>query len=86
MSGTHHVLDHIGGGVRRRIGARGLMHRAGLLDASTGPLPSDPADVTRLLGAPNFRSQVRDLAGRLGQHILLRPATCGRCRLRTTRP
>jgi glycerol-3-phosphate O-acyltransferase len=67
MSGTHHALDRLGGGVRYRIGARGLLHRVGPPGASTEPLPSDTAEVARLLGAPAFRSQVRDLAERLGR-------------------
>jgi len=66
MSGTH-ALDHFGEGVRHRIGARGLMHRVGLLGASAEPLPSDSAEIAHLLGAPAFQSQVRDLAGRLGR-------------------
>jgi glycerol-3-phosphate O-acyltransferase len=66
MSGTH-LLDHFGGGVLRGTGARGLRHRVGLPGASTEPLPSDSAEVAHLLRAPAFRSQVRDLAGRLGR-------------------
>ena len=67
MSGTRHALDHFGLDVRRRIGPRGLMHRVGLLGASTEPLSSDTAEVAHLLGAPAFRSQVGNLAGRLGR-------------------
>ena len=51
MSGTRHALDHFGGDVRRRMGPRGLMHRVGLLGASTEPLSSDTAEVAHLLGA-----------------------------------
>ncbi len=67
MSGTHHAFDRFGTGVLHRIGARGLLHRVGLLGASTEPLPSDTAEVAHLLMAPAFRSQVRDLAERLGR-------------------
>ena len=67
MSGTHHALDHLGGGVLHRTGARGLLNRVGLPRASTEPLPSDSAEVAHLLRAPAFRSQVRDLAERLGR-------------------
>src|SRR5690349_25075479 len=67
MSGTRHALDHFGGDVRRRMGPRGLMHRVGLLGASTEPLSSDTAEVAHLLGAPAFRSQGGNLAGRLGR-------------------
>ena len=67
MNGTNHALNHFGAGVRHRIGARGLLHRAGLPRASMEPRPSDSAEVARLLRAPAFRSQVRDLAGRLGR-------------------
>ena len=67
MSGTHHALDRFGAGVLHRTGARGLLHRVGLPSASTEPLPSDSAEVAHLLRAPAFRSQVRDLAERLGR-------------------
>ncbi|HEY3652282.1 MAG TPA: lysophospholipid acyltransferase [Streptosporangiaceae bacterium] len=67
MSGTHHALDRFGAGVFHRTGARGLLHRVGLPSASTEPLPSDSAEVAHLLRAPAFRSQVRDLAERLGR-------------------
>ena len=65
MSGTHHALDHSGGGVRHWIGARGPW--AGPPRAPAEPRPSDSAEVAQLLGAPVFRSQARDLAGRLGR-------------------
>jgi len=67
MTITHHALDHFGGHVLHRTGARVLLSRAGLPKALTEPLPSDSAEVAHLLGAPTFRSQVRDLAGRLGR-------------------
>ena len=67
MSGTHHALNQFGGGVLHRAGARGLPHRVGLPRASTEPLPTDSAEVAQLLRAPAFRSQVRDLAGRLSR-------------------
>src|SRR6516162_4074598 len=67
MSGTHHALDHSGGGMLHQSGARVLLSRVGLSRASTEPLPSDSAEVAHLLGAPAFRSQVRNLAGRLGR-------------------
>jgi glycerol-3-phosphate O-acyltransferase len=67
MSGTHYALGHFSQGVRQRIGARGLLSRAGVPGASTEPLPWDSGEVAGLLGAPAFRSQVRDLAGRLGR-------------------
>jgi len=65
MNGTHHALDHFGGGVRHWISARGL--RAGPPRAPAEPRPSDSAEVAQVLRAPAFRSQVRDLAGRLGR-------------------
>ena len=67
MNVTRHALDHFGGDVRHRIGPRGLVRRAGLLGASAEPLSSDTAEVAHLLGAPAFRGQVRNLAGRLGR-------------------
>src|SRR6516225_9322088 len=67
MSATHHALDHFGGGTLHRSGARVLLSRVGLTMDSTEPLPSDSAEVANLLGAAAFRSQVRDLAGRLGR-------------------
>ena len=67
MSRTHHALDHSGGGMLHQSGARVLLSRVGLSRASTEPLPSDSAEVANLLGAAAFRSQVRDLAGRLGR-------------------
>jgi len=65
MNGTHHALDHFGGGVRHWISARGL--RAGPPRAPAEPRPSDSAEVAQVLRAPAFRSQVRDLTGRLGR-------------------
>ncbi len=67
MTGTQHPLDHFGGDVRHGIGARSLLHRVGLPRAATEPLPTDSAEVAQLLRAPAFRSQVRDLAQRLGR-------------------
>ena len=67
MSGTHHAVDGFGAGVLHRTGARGLLHRVGLPRASAEPLPPDSAEVAHLLRAPAFRSQVRDLAERLGR-------------------
>jgi glycerol-3-phosphate O-acyltransferase len=67
MSGSSHASDHFGGGVLPGIDARGLLHCVGLPRAATEPRPSDSAEVAHLLRAPAFRSQARDLAGRLGR-------------------
>jgi glycerol-3-phosphate O-acyltransferase len=67
MNGTHHALNRFGGGVRRGSGAPGLLLRVGLPRASADPRPADSAEVAQLLRAAAFRSQVRDLAGRLGR-------------------
>ena len=67
MSDSEHAMDRHGAGVLHRIDARVLLHRVGLLDAATEPLPSDIAEVAQLLRKRAFRSQVRDLADRLGR-------------------
>jgi glycerol-3-phosphate O-acyltransferase len=67
MSSNHHAFYQFGGGVLRKVSARGLPHRVGLPRASAEPLPTDSAEVVHLLQAPAFRSQVRDLAARLSR-------------------
>jgi glycerol-3-phosphate O-acyltransferase len=67
MSSTHHASNQSGGGLLRKMSARGLPHRIGQPGACVETLPTDSAEVADLLRAPAFRSQVRELAGRLGR-------------------
>ena len=63
MTITHHALDHFGGHVLHRTGARVLLSRAGLPKALTEPLPSDSAEVPHLAPEGRGLEQLGDLGG-----------------------
>ncbi len=50
-----------------RVGVRQLLQRTGIVDESTVPLPTDPAEVTQLLAAPWYEERLMKLAAELGR-------------------
>ena len=50
-----------------RVGARKLLQRAGIVEESTAPLPTDPAEVVQLLAAPWYDERLTRLAEELGR-------------------
>lgn len=50
-----------------RVGARKLLQRTGLIEESTTPLATDPAEVARLLRAPWYDERLSKLADDLGR-------------------
>lgn len=46
---------------------RKLLQRTGIVDESTAPLPTDPAEVVQLLAAPWYDERLRGLADELGR-------------------
>lgn len=52
-----------------RIGARKLLQRTGLIDESTTPLATDPAEVAQLLRAPWYDERLSKLADDLGRDL-----------------
>lgn len=52
-----------------RIGVRKLLQRSGLLEESTSPLSTDPAEVVELLGAPWYNERLGKLAQELGRDL-----------------
>ena len=59
-----------GFGIAREIGrvrVRQLLQRTGIVDESTVPLPTDPAEVVQLLAAPWYEERLMKLAAELGR-------------------
>jgi len=59
-----------GPGAAREIGrvrVRNLLQRTGIVDESTVPLPTDPAEVVQLLAAPWYEERLMKLAAELGR-------------------
>lgn len=52
-----------------RVGVRKLLQRTGLIDESTAPLPTDPAEVAQLLAAPWYDERLSRLADELGRDL-----------------
>ncbi len=52
-----------------RVGVRKLLQRGGLLDESSAPLPTDPAEVAQLLGARWFDERLSALAAELDRDL-----------------
>jgi glycerol-3-phosphate O-acyltransferase len=52
-----------------RVGVRKLLQRSGLLEESTSPLSTDPAEVVELLGAPWYNERLGKLAQELGRDL-----------------
>ncbi|WP_297848569.1 lysophospholipid acyltransferase [Mycobacterium sp.] len=52
-----------------RVGVRKLLQRSGLLEESTSPLSTDPAEVAQLLGAPWYGERLSKLADELGRDL-----------------
>lgn len=52
-----------------RVGARKLLQRTGLIEESTTPLATDPAEVARLLRAPWYDERLSKLADDLGRDL-----------------
>jgi len=52
-----------------RVGIRKLLQRGGIVDESTVPLPTDPAEVAQLLGARWFDERLATLANELGRDL-----------------
>lgn len=52
-----------------RAGVRKLLQRTGLVEESTSPLPTDPAEVVDLLGAPWYDERLGKLAQELGRDL-----------------
>ncbi|OBH43616.1 lysophospholipid acyltransferase [Mycobacterium mantenii] len=50
-----------------RVGVRKLLQRSGIVEESTSPLSTDPAEVVELLGAPWYDERLRKLAHELGR-------------------
>lgn len=50
-----------------RIGMRKVLQRSGIVDESTTPLATDPAEVTQLLGAQWYQQRLAKLAADLGR-------------------
>ncbi|HEX5255722.1 MAG TPA: lysophospholipid acyltransferase [Mycobacterium sp.] len=50
-----------------RLGVRKLLQRTGIVEESTSPLPTDPAEVVELLGAPWYDDRLSALAHELGR-------------------
>ena len=50
-----------------RTGLRKLLQRTGLVEESTRPLPTDPAEVVELLAAPWYDQRLIGLADELGR-------------------
>ena len=59
-----------GFGIAREIGrvrVRQLLQRTGIVDESTVPLPTDPAEVVQLLASPWYEERLMKLAAELGR-------------------
>jgi glycerol-3-phosphate O-acyltransferase len=52
-----------------RVGARKILQRSGILDESTTPLSTDPAEVVQLLAAPWYVERLEKLAAELGRDL-----------------
>ncbi|OBF03229.1 glycerol-3-phosphate acyltransferase [Mycobacterium sp. ACS4054] len=52
-----------------RAGVRKLLQRSGLVEESTAPLATDPAEVAQLLAAPWYDERLRGLADELGRDL-----------------
>ncbi|OBJ00579.1 lysophospholipid acyltransferase [Mycobacterium sp. 1465703.0] len=52
-----------------RAGVRKLLQRTGIFEESTSPLPTDPAEVVDLLGAPWYDERLGKLAQELGRDL-----------------
>ncbi len=50
-----------------RVGVRKLLQRTGIVEESTSPLSTDPAEVAELLGAPWYDERLSKLAHELGR-------------------
>ncbi|WP_156664618.1 lysophospholipid acyltransferase [Mycobacterium sp. 852002-51057_SCH5723018] len=50
-----------------RVGVRKLLQRTGIVDESTGPLPTDRPEVVQLLAAPWYDERLMKLAAELGR-------------------
>ncbi|OBH58665.1 lysophospholipid acyltransferase [Mycobacterium sp. E2479] len=50
-----------------RVGMRKLLQRTGIVEESTSPLSTDPAEVVELLGAPWYDDRLGKLANELGR-------------------
>jgi glycerol-3-phosphate O-acyltransferase len=50
-----------------RVSVRKLLQRTGIIDESTTPLPTDPAEVVQLLAAPWYDERLTELANELGR-------------------
>ncbi|BBY36666.1 putative acyltransferase plsB1 [Mycobacterium mantenii] len=50
-----------------RVGVRKLLQRSGIVEESTSPLSTDPAEVVELLGAPWYDERLKKLAHELGR-------------------
>jgi glycerol-3-phosphate O-acyltransferase len=50
-----------------RVGARQLLQRTGIVEDSTAPLSTDPAEVAQLLAAPWYEERLMKLAAELGR-------------------
>ena len=52
-----------------RVGVRKLLQHSGLIEESTSPLSTDPAEVAQLLGAPWYGERLSKLADELGRDL-----------------
>ncbi len=52
-----------------RVGVRKMLQRSGLVEESTSPLSTDPAEVAQLLGAPWYGERLGKLADELGRDL-----------------